>query len=328
MNKKTLTITPKDGGIMQTQACFELETNYELINKANLGKKKQICKLCGAKGDFQTWLCTENYFGYGDEFNYFECPECETLQIESVPENMKKYYPHNYPGFAAPRVEPVRMGAVVDKRAILDIGCGSGGWLCYLATIGCINLSGCDPFIDKDITYSNGVKIKKATIHDMQGKYDIIHFSNSFGHLTDPDEAFRSFDRLLKRENDIGEEPKVELFLPLFPNAAFDIYGPYWYQVDAPRHFMIHSMKSLEMLSDKHGFKITNVNYNDFASSSQFITSRMFQFGIPLSQWQQRFEYDSMFASLREQSDMLDALAKCAAVCKRSDQAMITLTRV
>lgn len=51
---------------------------------------------------------------------------------------------------------------------------------------------GCDLFIEKDIEYESKIKIKKCTIHEMTGYYDLICLSDSFEHMTDPYETLQS----------------------------------------------------------------------------------------------------------------------------------------
>ena len=305
---------------------FNLETDYNLIKQADLGKTKQICKLCNASGDFQTWTGIEMFVGLKDKFRYFICPECEVLQIEKFPENIGKYYAHDYYSFKKPAIEPVKPGAIRDSRMILDVGCGAGTWLCFLATIGCVNLYGCDPFIDKDIKYANGVNIKKCSIHEMQGEYDVIHLSHSFEHMADPIDVFQTFDRLLKRGKGVyGEAPKIEIVIPIFPNLAFDVYGPFWYQMDPPRHFFLHSVKSVNQLAERNGFNVINVNYQ--SSGGQFYVSRMYQMGVTFIEHAYRLENDSAFAGLKTQKPVFDALTVYTNITKYADQALFTLIR-
>jgi SAM-dependent methyltransferase len=305
---------------------FNVESKIELINRSDLGKRKHVCGVCEAEGDFQEWECSEQYFGLGDKFVYFVCGKCHTLQISEKPKNLDRYYPSNYYSFIQPVIEPVRLGAVRDTRMILDVGCGAGTWLCFLATIGCENLFGCDPMIAKDIEYSNGVKIKKCELHEMDGGYDVIHMNHVFEHLTEPKNIFKTLDRLLKREKgESPEDPKIEINMPVFPNLAFDIYGPYWYQLDAPRHFFIYSIDTVCKLAEEYGFVLSSLVYDD--SVAQFNISHMYQHGVPFYVHQQRFEFDSLFADLRKQQPFMTALAKFAALQGRSDSANLTFIR-
>jgi len=51
------------------------------------------CKICGNKENNTEYTAREMMFGFRDEFNYFQCNNCQCLQIESFPENISKYYP-------------------------------------------------------------------------------------------------------------------------------------------------------------------------------------------------------------------------------------------
>ena len=55
----------------------------------------------------------------------------------------------------------------------------------------------CDPFIHADICYGDRVYIKKCDIREMDGKFDLIRFGDSFEHVTNPSETLESVKRLL-----------------------------------------------------------------------------------------------------------------------------------
>ncbi len=59
-------------------------------------EKKIECRICSNKDEKQIFVAKEKHFGLNDEFIYFECPNCETLQIEEIPADMSKYYPDGY----------------------------------------------------------------------------------------------------------------------------------------------------------------------------------------------------------------------------------------
>jgi SAM-dependent methyltransferase len=314
------------GDIDVINADFTIETDLELINKSNLGKRNHICKLCGAAGDFQTWACRENFLGFKDEFIYFICPMCEVMQITDIPQNMDRYYPHDYYSYVPPVILPAKPGVLRDKRMVLDVGCGSGSWLCELAANGYVNLFGCDPFIEKNITYANGVKIKKRTIHEMDGVYDCIYMYHSFEHMSDPHEVFTTLQRLLRKGvSENGIKPFIHIQLPVFPNLAFDLYGPYWYQLDSPRHFFIHSQKSIQLLAEANGFKITNIVNGCLIE--QFTVSRLSQLGVPFVHYKTQLEENPKYADLKTKKPFYEALAKCALAAGCTDQLYFMLER-
>ena len=61
-----------------------LSTPILEIDETNrfLGKKPHICKICGSKGDFESFLVREMMQNKRDEFEYFECEKCGCLQID------------------------------------------------------------------------------------------------------------------------------------------------------------------------------------------------------------------------------------------------------
>ena len=66
----------------------------------NLGKKQQQCRICGAAGEFQSWTSREMMQGKRTEFEYFECPVCECLQIAEIPNDLGEYYGEDYYSFS------------------------------------------------------------------------------------------------------------------------------------------------------------------------------------------------------------------------------------
>lgn len=230
------------------------------------------CRICGAEANSKIYHVKEMYFGMGEEFAYFECEHCQCIQIVTVPDNLGEYYGNDYYSFSLPKMPKVKANQI-DEMRILDVGCGAGKWLMEQYAQGYINLFGCDPFIEKDVSYESCIHIKKCTIHEMQGSFDLIRLGDSFEHMSDPYETLISVKRLL------SEEGMCLISIPLFPNAAYDICGVNWYEWDAPRHLFLHSRKSMEYLCGKAGLRIEEVRCN--ARDLQFISSLLYQKGIP-----------------------------------------------
>lgn len=244
--------------------------------KRMLGSRSHICKICGVQGVFETYLAREMMLDTRDEFEYFVCDRCNCLQIAEVPENLGDYYGSEYYSIGRQEQEEMEFAKPVTHwQKVLDVGCGSGDWLVQKAVEGWGNLYGCDPFLEHDRHYGERVHIYSCAIHDMEGdgSFDVIRMHDSFEYMADPLEVLKSARRLLKADG------LLTLTIPVYPNIAFEKYGPHWYQLDAPRHLFLHSRKSLAWLAEKAGLSVTGWKFQ--SNSGQFVRSFFYQNGIP-----------------------------------------------
>lgn len=242
--------------------------------KRMLGRQPHTCKICGAQGDFETYLAREMMRGIREEFVYFACGQCNCLQIAKIPENLEAYYGSEY--YSMGQQEDIEFeNPVLHWQKVLDVGCGSGSWLVQKARAGWGNLYGCDPFLDHDRHYGDRVHIRSCSLHEMEGdgSFDVIRMHDSFGRMPDPMAVLKSARRLLKADG------LLTMTIPVYPNIAFEKYGPHWYQLDAPRHIFLYSKKSLEWLAKKAGLTVTGWKFQ--SDNSQFVRSFFYQNGIP-----------------------------------------------
>lgn len=261
-----------------------------------LGKKSHKCRLCKSEGLFESYLVREMMQDTKEEFEYFVCGECGCLQIAKIPSDLGQYYGKDYYSFAQKENPDIQYKEPVQNyENILDVGCGSGGWLFQKALEGWGNLHGCDPFLEKDIHYGDRVHIRKCSIHEIEGEavYDSIRMSDVFEHMSDPLEALQSAARLLKHGGVLAMD------IPVFPNIAFDMFGAYWFQIDAPRHIFLHSPKSLQYLERQSGLKMVKLEYD--SECGQILRSFLYSMGIPFyEQTQEMFsQYFDEEAKLR-----------------------------
>lgn len=233
------------------------------------------CRVCDWEGTAEKLPAREMMYGTREEFTYFVCPNCHCLQIENIPSDLGKYYDRDYYSYDTPDIVHADTENR-DETRILDVGCGAGKWLCEMAQRGYVNLTGCDPFIEQDKQYENGVKIYKKTIHEMDGEFDRIQLNDSFEHMTDPHEVLDSIYRLLSADG------TAIIRIPIFPNGAYEIFGMHWFQIDAPRHIVLYSIEGMQLLTKQHNLKIKHIQFD--SSNAQFIRSFLYGKDIPLKE--------------------------------------------
>lgn len=271
------------------------------------------CRICGNSNANKTHIAREMMYGYRDEFEYFECSSCGCLQIKEVPDNLSKYYPHDYysfstksearqssmksffrhhrllsslgyksflgllllKAFGTPRLpEWVKKIRPMPSSNILDVGCGVGHHLLTLRKKGFSNLTGVDPYINSDILYKNGVRIFKKEIKEINEQFDFIRLSHCFEHVAEPSVMLQDLYRILK------PDCFILIAIPLVDSFAWRKYGINWAQLDAPRHLFLHSVKSMTILAEKAGFQIEDIYYD--STSFQFTASELYQRNVPL----------------------------------------------
>jgi SAM-dependent methyltransferase len=269
--------------------------------------KPARCRVCGLEDEMPWYTVREMMFGFRDEFVYFQCTSCQCLQIERFPENISKYYPPNYYSLAQNdekkftgirgKLRKASLSALVFNKTffdrilqqlyspislrvlkdiplnihsrILDVGCGSGHKFLYpLAELQFRNLAGCDPFLQKDIEYENGLKIFRSDIFGMTGEWDVISFHHVFEHVPEP------LKNLVKVKTLLRSGGICVLRMPTVSSYAWEHYKVHWVQLDAPRHYFLHSIASVKYLAEKAGLDLFKIDfdstYKQFSESERY----------------------------------------------------------
>jgi SAM-dependent methyltransferase len=279
------------------------------------------CKICNNQLNNKVYTAREMMFGLREKFDYLECSECGCLQITEIPDDISKYYPEDYYPFNDDKIlkdsciksqlkfqlakyciygKKYLLGWLLSKifecsylsklknlgikfnSDILDVGTGTGGRLIYLRKFGFVNLTGIDPFIDNDIFYSNGIKIYKKDLDDMNQHFDFIMFNHSFEHMPNPLSVLQRLYHLLRPGK------YVLIRIPVADSYLWKKYGINWVALDAPRHLFLHTTNSMRILTQKSGFQLVDISYD--SSEKQFWASEQYIRDIPLRDSKSYFE--------------------------------------
>lgn len=246
--------------------------------------------------------------GTRDTFTYFQCGQCNTVQISRLLGSLNRYYPGSYLSFT-PRDRLVqrlkgyrlgwdlfrtpRIGFVLRRlfgaspyayflkdirssrrQPVLDVGCGNADLLSQMAWAGFTNLTGCDPFLPEDQkSPDDRLTLIRAPIDGVRGRYAAIMFNHSLEHLTDPLATLRhAADRLVK-------DGLLLIRMPV-PAEAWRIYGADWVQLDAPRHLHLLTPDTCIRLVEPLGLRWIKTEFD--SSEFQFWGSEQYKRDIPM----------------------------------------------
>lgn len=267
------------------------------------------CNICGCQ-KFNRFAVKERMLNQGNTFEYTQCKKCGTLHlVDGQVDNIGSFYQNNYYSYAGESTRkngfsmymkrvvicllvhlhlPTRItqslanripgyivclnGVNINKRSkILDVGCGSGGWLDQLDRCGYKNLFGLDAYCSDSV--SPDFEVIKTDILDKRidekGPFDLISFHHSFEHMNNPHEVLKRTKELLKSSG------RIIVRIPIGGGIAWDEYGVNWYQIDAPWHYYIYTEKSFCYLCKDVGLDVARMVYDSLPS--QFLYSEKYK---------------------------------------------------
>ncbi|MEX1189809.1 MAG: class I SAM-dependent methyltransferase [Bacteroidia bacterium] len=231
--------------------------------------------------------------GWREVHLYRFCRNCEYFELIELPVNIEKYYqqgyytqhkPHIqiqglraafwaaraklYDSFLHPIWNSLAFNTILDWKhrtgisfsdPILDFGCGNGDILYEFHKHGFTKLKGLDPFLP-EIKVELPFPIMKGGISELgnNDKYKLIMMHHSFEHMPDQDQVLNSLKPLLAKGG------KLLIRMPII-NEAFYQYREHWVQIDAPRHFSVHSLKSFNLLAKSLGYIVTEIFFDSTA---------------------------------------------------------------
>ncbi len=263
-------------------------------------KDSFTCKFCGNQSGKSSVIIKEMLNGTNEEFGYYECEHCKSLQIKKIPENLGQYYQQEYYSFNTMNKiikkvkfylyehylygnfigkilskfiednkelliilsELLKDNRITENSRILDIGCGNGDFLDDLANVGFKNLNGMEPYIEQDIQ-TESFTIFKNFLSDFypKEKYDLIFLKDSLEHMDNP------YDNLLKVKSLLSSNGAILISIPVKTEYFWDLYGVNWFQLDAPRHLIIPTLDGIKNLMNNLDLRIEKTIFNSIPYS-------------------------------------------------------------
>jgi SAM-dependent methyltransferase len=257
-------------------------------------------------------------FGSRARYEYFRCSGCECCHLLSLVDPAAQYPPDYHAHVAQPRQHGLRgwlrrrrnagvfrgdpVGRVLSwiapypvfaaerwfarmrvapTSSILDVGCGSGELVRDLLQAGFTDVHGIDPLIPDELLASVPRTVRRASLRETAGEYDVVMLHHVLEHIALEDDALVHVARLLKP----GGHCLVRV--PIMPSYAWAHYREHWVQLDAPRHLVIHSEKSLARVAAAAGLRLDHVEHD--STEFQFTGSELYARDMSLTQLPRAF---------------------------------------
>lgn len=161
-----------------------------------------------------------------------------------------------------------------NQGLLLDIGCGTGSFLEFMSQHTQFKVVGTEinkhnvAFI-KD-NYSFPVYLGDLEQLKFPEKhFDVITLWDVIEHLPSPKTLLNRVHKILKPEG------YLVIRVPNGDSLDYKIFGKYWAGIDAPRHYIIYTKKTLSDFLEGSGFSVISYN-NKIGSYFNFLTSLEF----------------------------------------------------
>jgi 2-polyprenyl-3-methyl-5-hydroxy-6-metoxy-1,4-benzoquinol methylase len=240
------------------------------------------CPVC-LKKNANLWSTAKDYeyFSVREEFNYYNCDDCNTIFIHPIPvSQLKDIYPSNYYSFVNRGNNAVTsLKEWLDKRffkkilkqitgnylQVLDIG-GGTGWIPDVLKktdkrVNFVQIVDIDP-ASKNTANAKGHAYFEGTIEEFttDKKFDLILMLNLIEHVADP------LAVLQKTESLLHPGGIIVIKTPNTKSLDARLYKKtYWGGLHCPRHWIIFSEKSFRHLVDSTKLKVKKLIYTQGA---------------------------------------------------------------
>ena len=240
------------------------------------GWERVSCPSCGHGAD-RTLLVARDYnLGtWPGPLRVARCAACRFayLNPRPGPGAIGRFYPASYvahreldPGDRSAKRKSKRfrwLPADGRGRSVLDVGCGSGYDLIRLRASGW-SVAGveADPGAAARAR-AQGLDVRTGLLAGADfsdGAFDRVVMMHVLEHLHDPLATLREVRRVLKPDG------RVVIAVPNLASVNAWLFGPYWYNLEAPRHLLFPEPGSLDALLRRAGLRPTRIEHRSGTS--------------------------------------------------------------
>lgn len=236
----------------------------------------QKCIICSEELSFSKEV--KDHFLSGEIFNLKYCSKCDVAYTDPIPDdsvlpnyyNSEKYYSHagkqrsffhlvyNFIRKLMFRKKYQIICKYKKQGDILDIGCGTGALLEYIAQKKGWNAFGIEPneIAFNSISNKDNISIYLSDKDEALStkKFDFISMWHVLEHVTEID------DRLTYIKNNLKKDGVLLIAVPNKNSFDARYYKDYWAGYDVPRHLYHFSHQSVALLLRQYGFELTHIH--------------------------------------------------------------------
>lgn len=211
----------------------------------------------------------------GKQFDFVNCPSCDTVQMAEVNQEVLAYaygesyygqgddkfkWPYSWLFRKSKNLTAQRLAKGLDKEnaKALDIGAGRGDFLDEMLGQGVKQVYGTEMNSPRGESKINWVEGLFPDVDLPESSFDLITMFHVFEHVEYPIETIEKLAKVAKPGG------RVVISVPNGSSVQAKKYKQHWFHLDPPRHLhLIPPVKLTELMKD-HGFEIVEENYRSF----------------------------------------------------------------
>ncbi len=220
------------------------------------------------------FIATDRNRRISDErFEYRRCQACGTLGLAAVPDDIGRYYPHEY--YALPSSREELMVSAASERYKLDlirtfapggrlieVGPAIGGFAVHAQGAGydtsAIEMDAdCCRFLREVVGIEVYETADPSTALRNNGRFDVIAMWQVLEHLADPVSVLEAAASAL------APGGILVIAVPNPEALQFRVFGVRWAHIDAPRHRSLIPARALAALAERLGLEVAMVATRD-----------------------------------------------------------------